>query len=100
MVRSLNPLLNKETRMNSQWTIAALLSSALIVGCSDRGTENAQDLEQNQDQAVATDPGTADQVNPPAPTAPAPSADNSASQIDGNDTTTGARATTGSRPRS
>jgi hypothetical protein len=85
--------------MNSQWTIAALLSSALIVGCGDRGTENAQDLEQNQDQAVATDPGAADQVNPPAPTAPAPSVDNSAAQVDRNGTTTGARATSGSRPR-
>ena len=59
--------------MKSQWTIAALLSSALIVGCSDRGTENAPNLEQNQDQALVTEPGAADQVNPPAPTAPAPS---------------------------
>ena len=43
--------------MKSQWTIAALLSSALIVGCSDRGTENAQNLEQNQDQALVAEPG-------------------------------------------
>ena len=39
--------------MNSQWTIAALLSSALIVGCNDRA-RNAQNLEQNQDQALGT----------------------------------------------
>ncbi len=83
--------------MKSQWTIAALLSSALIVGCSDRGAENAQNLEQNQDQALATDPAAADQVNPATPAAPAPSADNSAARVDRNDTT-GARATTGSRP--
>ena len=47
--------------MNSQWTIAALLSSALIVGCNDR---NAQNPEQNQDQTLATPPAVDDQVNP------------------------------------
>lgn len=83
--------------MNSQWTIAALLSSALIVGCNDR---NAQNQDQNQDQALATQPATNDQVNPGTPAAPAPSSstavDNSAARVDRNDTA--ARATTGSRP--
>src|SRR5262245_18944738 len=82
--------------MNSQWTIAALLSSALIVGCSN---QNAQNPEGNQDQALATPP-TSDQVNPATPAAPAPSTsasvDNSAPRADRNDTT-GARSTTGSR---
>ncbi|HEY6359932.1 MAG TPA: hypothetical protein VIX63_02445 [Vicinamibacterales bacterium] len=83
--------------MNTQWTIAALLSSALIVGCSDRGTDNAQNLEPQQDRALATEPGTADPANPATPAAPAPAVDNSAARVDGNDTT-GARATTGSQP--
>jgi hypothetical protein len=84
--------------MKSQWTIAALLSSALIVGCGDRGTENAQNLEQNQDRALATEPDAPDQVNPATPTTPAPSVDSSAAPRTRNDTTTGARATTGARP--
>ena len=86
--------------MRSQWTIAAVLSCALIAGCNDRGNDNAQNLEQTQDQAPATGPGAADQVNPATPGAPAPSTsptvDNSAARSERNDTT-GARATTGSR---
>jgi hypothetical protein len=86
--------------MRSQWTIAAVLSCALIAGCNDRGNDNAQDLEQTQDQAPATGPGAADQVNPATPGAPAPSTsptvDSSAARSERNDTT-GARATTGSR---
>ena len=88
--------------MKTQWTIAAVLSSALIAGCNDRGNENAQTLEQTQDSAPATGAGAADQVNPATPAAPAPSTsptvDNSAARAERNDTTTGARATTGSRP--
>ena len=30
--------------MTIQWMTAALLSSALVVGCSDRGNDNAQNL--------------------------------------------------------
>jgi hypothetical protein len=86
--------------MRSQWTIAAVLSCALIAGCNDRGNDNAQNLEQTQDQAPATGAGAADQVNPATPDAPAPSTsptvDNSAARSERNDTT-GARATTGSR---
>jgi hypothetical protein len=88
--------------MKIQWTTAALLSCALLAGCNDRGNDNAQNLEQTQDQAPATGAGAADQVNPATPAAPAPSTaptvDNSAARADRNDTTTGARATTGSRP--
>jgi hypothetical protein len=87
--------------MKTQWTIAALFSCALIAGCNDRGDNNAQNLERTQDQAPATGAGAADQVNPATPAAPAPSTssavDNSAARSDRNDTTTGARATTGSR---
>ena len=87
--------------MKSQWTIAAMLSCALIAGCNDRGNENAQNLEQTPGQAPATGAGAADQVNPATPAAPAPSTsptvDNSAARPERNDTTTGARATTGSR---
>ena len=87
--------------MRSQWTIAAVLSCALIAGCNDRGNDNAQNLGQTQDQAPATGTGAADQVNPATPESPAPSTsptvDNSAARSDRNDTTTGARATTGSR---
>jgi hypothetical protein len=70
--------------MKSQWMSAALLSSALIVGCGDSGSENSQNLEQNPEQAPVAASTGADQVNPPAATAPAPSSsarvDNSAVQ--------------------
>ena len=33
--------------MNIQWTTAVLLSSVLIVGCGDRGTDNSKDFDQN-----------------------------------------------------
>ena len=88
--------------MRSQWTMAAVLSCALVAGCNDRGTNNDQNLEQTPDQAPATGAGAADQVNPATPAAPAPSTsptvDNTAPRSERNDTTTGARATTGSRP--
>ncbi len=88
--------------MRSQWTIAAVLSSALIVGCGDRGADNAQNVEQSQDQAPAAGAGAADQVNPPSPTAPAPSTagaeDTPAARPERNDTAATPRPTTGSRP--
>ena len=80
--------------MRHQWTIAALLSSALIVGCSDRGAENAQETEQNG-QAPAAGAVAPDQVNPPAPGAPATAnVDGAAPAAD----TSGSRATEGTRP--
>ncbi len=39
--------------MNIQWTTAALLSSALIVGCGDRGTDNSKNLNENAPAATA-----------------------------------------------
>jgi hypothetical protein len=79
--------------MKSGWTIAVLLSSALAVGCGDRGAENTQDLTQN-DQAPAAGPAAPDQVNPPAPGAPpAATVDGSAAAPD----TAGARATADTR---
>jgi len=55
--------------MRSQWTIAVMLSAALMAGCSERGPETTE----NFDQAPVAATTGADQVNPPAATAPAPS---------------------------
>lgn len=61
--------------MRSPWTLAFLLSSALVVGCGDRSTDNSQNLEEN---GVA--PGTAGLApeEPVADPAPAPRRDTSA----------------------
>ena len=40
--------------MNIQWTTAALLSSVLIVGCGDRGTENSRELDDGAAPTVGT----------------------------------------------
>jgi hypothetical protein len=53
--------------MRSHWTIAALLSSALIVGCSGRNNDNSQNNQQNQPGALADAPPAADQTVAPAP---------------------------------
>lgn len=39
--------------MNIQWTTAALLSSALMVGCGDRGADNSKNFEENAPAATA-----------------------------------------------
>ena len=39
--------------MNIQWTTAALLSSVLIAGCGDRGTDNSKNLDENGPAATA-----------------------------------------------
>src|SRR5690349_14669103 len=57
--------------MRKHWIVPALLSSALMVGCGDRGTQNEQNLEQNQAAAPGT--GTGGEVSPPAEPAPAAS---------------------------
>ena len=61
--------------MRSHWTLAVLLSSALVVGCGDRGTDNSQNLEEN-----GTTPGTTGVATdqPTADPAPAPRRDTSA----------------------
>jgi type IV secretory pathway VirB10-like protein len=84
--------------MRSQWAIAAVLSSALIVGCGDRGADNTQNTDQVQDQAPAAGAGAADQVNPSSPEAPAPGAENPVSRPDRDENAAETRATTGSRP--
>jgi hypothetical protein len=56
--------------MKRQWMTAALLSSALVVGCSDRGSENTQNPQENQGTAVDVAPG----ANDPAATSSAPAA--------------------------
>src|SRR5436190_22122084 len=80
VVQSLNYLPSQGVeRMRSHWVIAALLSSALAVGCNGRNNDNSHNTDQNQANA----PGTTDQAVAPAPpveTQPQPysTADNSA----------------------
>jgi hypothetical protein len=85
--------------MRSHWTIAALLSSALIVGCNGRSNENSLNTEQNPTAAPANAPAAADQAVAPAPPAqsqqPYSTADNSA--VTGQRTAAAPRATTGRR---
>jgi hypothetical protein len=57
--------------MRSHRTIAALLSSALIVGCNGRNNDNPQNSDQNQAAAQANAPATSDQTVAPAPQAQA-----------------------------
>jgi outer membrane lipoprotein SlyB len=56
--------------MRNDWTIAALLSSALIVGCNGRSNDNPQNFDQNQAGAPANAPAAAAQTAAPAPSAP------------------------------
>jgi hypothetical protein len=84
--------------MKITWMTAALLSSALVVGCNDRESENAQNTGQNDGTSVAIAPETGDQANlqPPAGQ-PAPSSNRDGSTVR---TDTGqARSTSSSRPR-
>jgi hypothetical protein len=80
--------------MKIQWIAAALLSSALVVGCGDRKSEDEQNPEQNQGTSVAVAPEAGDQANlqPPAAAVPAPSSnrDSSAARRD-NAGTSGSR---------
>ena len=83
--------------MKINWITAALLSSALVVGCSDRESENTQNSGQNDGTSVAIAPAAGDQASlqPPASAAPASSAnrDSTAVRPDGS----GSRSTTGDR---
>ena len=85
--------------MRSHWTIAALLSSALIVGCNGRSDENSQNTEQNPTAAAANAPAAGDQAVAPASPAqsqqPYSTVDNSA--VTGQRTAAAPRATTGRR---
>ena len=53
--------------MRSHWMVAALLSSALVVGCNGRNNDNSQNTEQNQAAAPANAPAGTDQTVAPAP---------------------------------
>jgi hypothetical protein len=83
--------------MKTQWITAALLSSALVVGCSDRGSENAQNAPENQGTAVnvAPEPG-APTTQAPAPAEQPPVSSNRDSSTFRPDTS-GARSTSGNR---
>ncbi len=61
--------------MKIQWTLAAVLSSALIVGCSDKSTENTPNPQETGTEAAATQ--TTGEVAA-VPAEPSPSSDASA----------------------
>ena len=86
--------------MRSHWTIAALLSSALIVGCNGRNNDNSQNSDQNQAAAPANAPAATDQTVAPAPPAqaqqPYSTADSSA--VSNQRATTGRRESVTPRP--
>ena len=79
--------------MRSHWTIAALLSSTLIVGCNGRNNDNSQNLGQNQAAAPANAPATSDQTVAPAPQAQAqqPYSTSDSSAVSSQRVTTGRR---------
>ena len=81
--------------MRSHWTIAALLSSALFVGCNGRGNDNAQTSEQNQPAPAATAPAATDQTQ--AQQQPYTTADNSPVRTERPRATTGRRDTVAPR---
>ena len=61
--------------MKNTWITAVLLSSAVLVGCSDRESENTQNSGQNDGTTVAIPAEQGDQANlqPPAGSTAAPS---------------------------
>jgi hypothetical protein len=85
--------------------VAALLSTALVVGCNGRNNDNSQNTEQNQAAAPANAPAATDQTVAPAPPTqaqqPYSSADNTAVRPQSSTTaprTTAGRRDTTSRP--
>jgi hypothetical protein len=80
--------------MKIQWIAAGLLSSALMVGCGDRGSENTQNAPENQGTAVNVAPepaAPATQALAPAQPSLSPNRDSSA-DTSGQGSTTGNRA--------
>ncbi len=57
--------------MKIQWTTVALLSAAVLVGCGDRGTENAQNPEGTEGTAVNLPADATPATEPASPAAPA-----------------------------
>ena len=85
--------------MKMQWTFAVLLSSAIAVGCGDRGA-NTENIEENTESPAATAPAPEEPVaEAPAAAAPASRRDGSAVR-DNRAASSGARPTTGSDLRS
>ena len=86
--------------MRSHWTIAALLSSALIVGCNGRNNDNSQNSDQNQVAAPANAPAATDQTVAPAPPyqAQQPYSTTDSSAVSNQRATTGRRDTVTPRP--
>jgi hypothetical protein len=84
--------------MKMQWTFAVLLSSAIAVGCGDRGA-NTENIEENTESTVATAPAPDEPVaEAPAAAAPASRRDGSAVR-DNRTASSGAQPTTGSAAR-
>jgi len=83
--------------MKTNWITAALLSSALVAGCSDRESENTQNSGQNEGTSVAIAPEPGDQTNlqPPAGAPPAPSQNRDTTAV--RPDSSGSRSTTGNR---
>src|SRR5688500_9522383 len=83
--------------MKSTWITAALLSSALVVGCGDRESENTQNSGQNEGTSVAIAPEPGDQASlqPPASAPPAPSQNRDSAAV--RPDSSGSRSTTGNR---
>lgn len=80
--------------MKIHWMLAVLLSSAVAVGCGDRSTDSAQNLEENTTPPAATVPVP----EAPAAVAPAPSRRDDSTVRDSRPATSGARPTTGREP--
>ena len=60
--------------MRTHWILAALLSSALVAGCGDRGTQKNETPAENNTGAPAASTDTAGGAVTPQATAPAPAA--------------------------
>jgi hypothetical protein len=63
--------------MKRSWIAAALVSSALLVGCGGRPADNAQNPEQNQPASTDQTAAATEQAAPPAVTEPAPATSSS-----------------------
>jgi hypothetical protein len=86
--------------MSMQWTAAALVSTALLVGCGGETPENTQNLETNVPIQGTEEAGVAE-VAPPvddARSAPRASGDRDSSAINSTRRAPAPRATTGLRP--
>ena len=84
--------------MKIQWMTAALLSSALVVACSDRSSENAQNPQEPQGTAVEVAPEATAPPASPATPAPAPPVSANRDNLAPRSDNSGARPATSNRP--